>query len=303
MTDPLATYHLIDLEHMGQPKSVAACLLETADGPVVIDPGPTSTLPRLRAGLAETRRSVADLSAILLTHIHLDHAGATGTLVRENPRLTVYVHQRGAVHLVDPVKLLSSATRLYGSRMDQLWGEFAAVPEDRVVALAGGERLTLGNRQFEVAYTPGHASHHVCYFEPASGTAFVGDTGGLRTPQFDLVLPVTPPPDFDLEAWLDSMHRVRMWQPRELVLTHFGPSNHPERHLEALRSALLAWAEYAKDSLSVTGNDTDQMRWFLHQLEGWIEGRVRPELASRFLAGAGPEACWQGLARYWRKRG
>lgn len=302
MADARATYHLIDLEHMGQPESVAACLLQTSEGPVVVDPGPTTTLPRLRAGLARQGWQIADLAGLLLTHIHLDHAGATGTIARENPRAMVWVHERGAGHLVDPAKLLTSATRLYGSRMEELWGEFAAVPASQVRSLVGGETLDVGGRRLEVAYTPGHAWHHVSYFEPASGVAFVGDTAGIMTPRLPCVLPVTPPPDFDLEAWLASMHRIRMWQPREIVLTHYGPSLEPERHLEELRSALLVWAEYAKDSLSVTGTDTDQIRWFVGQLEGWIEGRVPPERAGRFLAGAGPEACWQGLARYWRKR-
>jgi glyoxylase-like metal-dependent hydrolase (beta-lactamase superfamily II) len=302
MTKPGATYHLIDLEHMGQRESVAACLLPTTAGPLVVDPGPTSTLPALRSGLAANGYEIADLAGLLLTHIHLDHAGASGTIMRENPRMMVWVHARGAPHMVDPTKLLQSATRLYGSRMDELWGEFAAVPADRVRVLAGGESVDVGGRHLEVAYTPGHAAHHVSYFEPESGVAFVGDTAGLKTPGLPWVLPPTPPPEFDLEAWLDSMHRIRMWRPRELVLTHYGPSSDPERHLEALRSALLAWSEYAKDSLSVTGSDGDQIRWFVHQLEGWIDGRVPAEQAKRYLASAGVEGCWQGLARYWRKQ-
>lgn len=302
MADGGATYRLIDLQHMGRPESVGACMVETSAGPLVIDPGPASTLPALKTGLAELGYEVADLSALLLTHIHLDHAGGTGTLARENPRLTVYVHDLGAPHVADPSKLLKSATRLYGDKMDELWGEVAPVASGRIRSLSGGETLELGGRELRVAYTPGHAAHHVSYFEPASGVAFVGDTGGLMSPRLPCVLPVTPPPEFDLEAWLDSIHRIRMWNPREIVLTHFGPSAEPEHHLEELRSAILVWAEYARDSLSQTGTDPDRVGWFIRQLEVWIEGRVASERARKFLAGAGPEACWQGLVRYWRNR-
>jgi glyoxylase-like metal-dependent hydrolase (beta-lactamase superfamily II) len=302
MAAPDATYALIDLLHMGRPQSVAACLIETAEGPIVLDPGPSATMPRLRAGLAERGYEVGDLSALLLTHIHLDHAGASGTIARENPRVRVHVHEIGAPHLADPSKLLSSATRLYGDKMQELWGEVAPVPAHQLVVLKGGEQLSLGGRGFEVAYTPGHAWHHVSYFDRESGTAFVGDTAGLMSPRLPCVLPVTPPPDFDLEAWLDSMHRIRQWRPGEIVLTHYGPSTDPERHLEELRSGLLAWAEYARDSLLLTGTDEGRIRWFIAELTGWIVGRVAPERATKFLAGAGPEACWHGLARYWRKK-
>jgi glyoxylase-like metal-dependent hydrolase (beta-lactamase superfamily II) len=302
MADSGATYHLIDLEHGGRPESVAACLLETADGPVVLDPGPSSTLPRLRAGLAQHGYALGDLSALLLTHIHLDHAAACGTIVQENSRLKVHVHELGAPHLVDPSKLITSATRLYGERMDALWGEVAPVPTDRVRVLTGGETLRFGDRQLEVAYTPGHAWHHVSYFDPAGGTAFVGDAAGIMSPRLPCVLPVTPPPDFDLEAWLGSIHLIRQWKPMQIVLTHYGPSEHPEEHFEALRSGLLIWAEYARDSLSVTGTDETRIVWFIRELEGWLQGRVPAARAKTFLAGAGPEACWHGLARYWRKR-
>lgn len=302
MADSGATYHVIDLFHLGRAESVGACLVETAAGPLVIDPGPASTIPALRRGLAGHGYEIADLTALLLTHIHLDHAGGTGTLARENPRLTVYVHEVGAPHVADPSKLLKSATRLYGDKMEELWGEVAAVPSERIRALHGGETLDLGGRGFEVAYTPGHAAHHVSYFEPEAGVAFVGDTGGLMSPGLPCVLPVTPPPEFDLEAWLDSIHRIRTWRPREIVLTHFGPSRDPERHFEELRTAILIWAEYARDSLSQTGTDPDRAAWFIRQLEVWIEGRVAPERARKFLSGAGPEACWQGLVRYWKTR-
>jgi glyoxylase-like metal-dependent hydrolase (beta-lactamase superfamily II) len=294
---------LIDLKHMGRPQSVATYLLETRTGPVIVDPGPASTIPALRAGLAEQGYEVEDLAALLLTHIHLDHAGGSGTLARENPGLLVYVHRVGAPHVADPSKLLRSATQLYGDKMEQLWGDVAPVPPEQIQMLSGGEVLALGGREFEVAYTPGHAAHHVSYFERGTGIAFVGDTAGLRGPPHFSVLPVTPPPDFNLEAWLDSLRTIAAWRPDRLALTHFGVSPDPERHLEDLRAGLVAWAERAQDSLAIPGNDADRLKWFGVQLEGWLDGRVPADQARKFLGGAGVEACWQGLARYWRKMG
>jgi glyoxylase-like metal-dependent hydrolase (beta-lactamase superfamily II) len=304
MADAHATsYSVIDLQHMGRRESVAACVLQSSEGPLVVDPGPASTLPFLRDGLERLGFGLGDLSGILLTHIHLDHAGATGTIARENPRLRVFVHSKGAPHLIDPSKLLASATRLYGDRMQELWGEVAAVPSDQVTSLEGEERLRLGGREIAVTYTPGHAWHHVTYFEPDNRVAFVGDTAGLMTPGLPCVLPVTPPPEFDLEAWLHSIHRLRMLDPAEIFLTHYGPSRDPASHLEELRSGLLAWSEYARDSLTLTGTDASRIVWFTSRLEEWIEGRVAPDRARKFLAGAGPDACWHGLRRYWSRSG
>lgn len=292
---------VIDLEHMGRPESVAACLLQTREGPLIVDPGPASTLPKLTAGLARHGYEIADLAGLLLTHIHLDHAGASGTIARENPRLRVFVHERGAEHLVDPSKLLSSAARLYGDKMEPLWGEVAPVPAEQIRQLIGGEVLALGGRELMVAYTPGHAAHHVSYFEPESGVAFVGDTAGLRSPPYPTVLPVTPPPEFDLEEWLDSLHRIRAWAPREIVLTHFGPWPDPEQHLRDLRAGLVAWAEYARSSLALAGTDEDRLAWFGGKLMEWLDGRVPAEPARKFLDGAGVEACWRGLVRYLKR--
>ncbi len=191
----------IDLHHLGRERVIAAYLV---DG-VIVDPGPSSCLPTLLEALGdETPR------ALLLTHIHLDHAGASGSLVRRWPELEVYVHERGAPHMVDPARLLESATRLYGADMDRLWGEFVAVPEERLRVLQGGEQILDG--AFEVAYTPGHASHHVCYLH--DGTAFVGDVGGVRIMPGSLTIPPTPPPDIDIEAWQQSLELVRGWRAR-----------------------------------------------------------------------------------------
>lgn len=291
---------LIDLEHLGERDSVTAYLLESSEGPVIVDPGPAATLPRLRTGLEQRGYQLGDLRALLLTHIHLDHAGASGTLARANPKLVVHVHEKGAPHLAEPSKLVNSATRLYGDRMEALWGEILPVPMDQINVVSGGELLSIGGLNLEVAYTPGHAWHHVSYLDRRTGVAFVGDTAGLRGPRVPVILPVTPPPDFDLSAWLESIDRILLWQPNRIALTHFGTWSDPAQHFAALREGLLAWAGYAKETLTLPGSDEDRVRFFVERLHQWIEGRAPTAHAASFLGAAGPEACWQGLARYWR---
>jgi len=189
---------VIDVMHLGRPH-VIGCW--EVDG-VLVDPGPESSLRTVLDALGDEQPR-----AVLLTHIHLDHAAATGALVRRWPDLEVYVHERGAPHLIDPSKLLASAERLYGDDMQRLWGEILPVPEANVRALGGGETV-LGMR---VAYTPGHASHHVCYLQEESGTAFVGDVAACRIPPSQLVMPPTPPPDIDVPTWEGSLDVIAGW--------------------------------------------------------------------------------------------
>src|SRR6185437_2288620 len=222
----------IDVLHLGRER--VTCAFEI-DG-LIVDPGPSSAVENMLRELSEPPR------ALLLTHIHLDHAGATGTLVRRWPSLQVYVHERGAPHLVDPSKLLRSAGQLYGDDMDRLWGEVLPVPEENLHVLAGGETV----EGFRVAYTPGHASHHVCYLHEETGDAYVGDVAGVRIPPYEHTVAPTPPPDIDVEAWLDSLHTVASWNPHSLCLTHFGQVTDVAEHLHRVRSALLGAADSAR---------------------------------------------------------
>jgi glyoxylase-like metal-dependent hydrolase (beta-lactamase superfamily II) len=246
--------------------------------------------------------TIGDVRHVLLTHIHLDHAGATGTLVHENPAIEVVVHERGAAHLVDPSKLLESATRLYGAAMDRLWGEVRAVPASSVRALTGGERMTAGGRTFEVAYTPGHASHHVSYFEPATGVAFVGDTAGIRRGPGIFVMPPTPPPDVDLESWRQSLDRITAWRPSTLFVTHFGPYGDVAAHVADLVDRLEQNSALARSLVARDLDEGERARQFVEALRRALRG-VMPEGDAEQYESAGNFAYnWLGLARYWRKK-
>jgi glyoxylase-like metal-dependent hydrolase (beta-lactamase superfamily II) len=271
---------LIDLLHLGRERVIGSWVVEDA----LVDPGPSSCLPALLRALGEQRPR-----ALLLTHIHLDHAGATGSLVERWPELEVYVHERGAPHLVDPTRLLESARRLYGEDMDRLWGEFLPVPEARLRILEGGERLLDG--RFEVAYTPGHASHHVSYLY--GRTAFVGDVGGVRIAPGSLTVPPTPPPDIDLEAWHDSIGRLKAWQPERLVMTHFGASQDVEPQLAELGARLEEWAQRAA---------TQDLERFVAGITEDVKRGAEPTLVPAYFQAAPPGQLYAGLARYWRKR-
>ncbi len=270
---------VIDVMHLGVAR-VIGCW--EVDG-VLIDPGPTSCLDTLLDALEQPPR------ALLLTHIHLDHAGASGSLVERWPELEVYVHERGVAHMLDPSKLMKSASRLYGDDMDRLWGEMVPVPERNIRSLEGGERLLDG--AFEVAYTPGHASHHVSYRHGA--TALVGDVAGVRITPGPMTIPPTPPPDIDVEAWHESIERIRAWSPERLAMTHFGESEDVEAQLSELERRLDEYAERAR------GLELDE---FVSGLGADLEQGVEASLIGAYKQAAPPNQLYLGLERYWRKR-
>jgi glyoxylase-like metal-dependent hydrolase (beta-lactamase superfamily II) len=271
---------VIDVMHLGRPHVIGCWEVDGA----LVDPGPESSLSTLLEALGGERPR-----ALLLTHIHLDHAAATGAMVRRWPELEVYVHERGAPHLIDPSKLLASAGRLYGDRMQRLWGEIVPVPEANVKPLAGGEQV-LGMR---VAYTPGHASHHVCYLHE-SGTAFVGDVAAVSIPGVNLIVPPTPPPDIDIEAWIDSIGIVEGWEPERLALTHFGAIDDPAPHFARVRERLHEEAQLARD----LSEDAYEQR---HR-QRVTEHADSSESAEEMIQCVPPQYQWRGLDRYWRKR-
>jgi glyoxylase-like metal-dependent hydrolase (beta-lactamase superfamily II) len=303
---------VLDTNWVGHPKSIAAALLESDDHYAIVDPGPESTLATLREQLRSNGIEVTDLDAILLTHIHLDHAGATGALVRENPRLAVYVHGKGAQHMVDPAKLLNSAGRLWGDELKFLFGETLPVPPENLRILEGGETLKLGNRELDVAYTPGHASHHVSYFDDAAGVAFIGDTAGIRIDNGPYILPATPPPDIDLALWDQSFAATLDRRPARLFLTHYGYSDNPAGHIAEFRERLHHWADVAEEALVLaaedpTAQDSDArdaaaMNIFIKKSRAEMDEELGPVEAEHHAFTAALNLSFLGLARYIRKR-
>jgi glyoxylase-like metal-dependent hydrolase (beta-lactamase superfamily II) len=266
--------------HLGRDRVICAYDV----GGVIVDPGPSTCVETLVNALGgEIPR------ALLLTHIHLDHAGAAGVLCRRFPALAVYVHESGAPHLADPSNLLESASRLYGDDMERLWGEVAPVPEERITTLRGGEEL----EGFKVAYTPGHASHHVSYLHVDTGDVYVGDMAGVRIPPHQHTVAPTPPPDIDVEAWLDSLHTIAKWNPLALCLTHFGRVTDAEDQLHRVRTSLVEHADMAR-----RGGEED----FVRAMDREIRDAADAEAAERYVQAVPPEQAFQGLERYWRKR-
>ena len=234
---------MIDLYHNGRERSVCCYLLDTDDGPALFDCGPSTTIPALRSGLAEQGLELSDVRHLLLSHIHLDHSGAAGVLVREQPSLQVHVSEIGAPHLIEPDRLERSARRLYGETFDTLWGELAPVPRENVHVV--GSRV-LGLDCFP---TPGHASHHVSYLD-RDGTLYAGDAAGVRIQPGRYVMPPTPPPDVDVDGWERTIDAMEARTPERLALIHFGVADDPTRHLAALRLELRDWAEFIRGGAS-----------------------------------------------------
>jgi glyoxylase-like metal-dependent hydrolase (beta-lactamase superfamily II) len=273
----------IDTLHLGRRRWI--CCWQV--GEVLVDPGPTLSLEHVLAELDGWQPQ-----AILLTHIHFDHAGGTGSLMRRFPEIEVYVHERGAPHMVNPERLWASASQLYGEEnMLAMWGEFVPVPEDRLHALSGGETLKIGGDSFEVAYTPGHAKHHVSYLH--EGTAFVGDVGGVRIGVETPTVPPTPPPDIDVEAWHASLDLIRAWRPERLAITHFGAYEQPDQQLDELSDRLDRWAESARGE--------DQETW-IGTVQDDVRAAVSPEQFDSFMAAVPVDQAYAGLRRYWEKR-
>ncbi len=292
----------IDLNFQGVPNTIATAVLKGPDGVALVDPGPTSCLGALNAGLAALGIGLDQVRHVLLTHIHLDHAGASGTLAALNPGVTVWVHERGARHMADPRRLIESATRLYGDMMDTLWGEFLAVAEPQLRSLTGGERIEVAGRRLEVAYTPGHASHHVSYFDVGAGVAYCGDVAGIRIGGSPFVMPPTPPPDIDLALWRASVDTVRAWRPETLFLTHFGPHGGADAHLDALLERLDAHAALARRLRATPLDEAGREQAFAAEVARDLREHLDDASARAYELAVPPDHCYRGLARYWSKQ-
>jgi glyoxylase-like metal-dependent hydrolase (beta-lactamase superfamily II) len=277
----------IDLRHLATDQVIGVYLLDTEDGPALFDCGPTTCVQALEGGLGERGLELTQLRHLLLSHIHLDHAGAAGVLVRRHPGLQVHVSAVGAPHLVDPRRLKQSALRLYGDSFDTLWGELAPVPEENVHVV--GERA-LGLDAFP---TPGHASHHVSYMD-SEGTLYAGDATGVRVLPARHVLPAAPPPDIDLEAWNRTLDEIESRNPERLALIHFGVAEDPAEHVARTREQLGLWAERVRSGMS-EDEFVAACRADLIEAEDPDDPAVWEQAAPLWQS-------YLGLKRYWDRR-
>lgn len=268
----------IDTHYLGQQQQICCWLV---DDETLVDPGPTVSLEAIRSALGGRT-----LRRILVTHIHLDHSGGVGVLLREHPEAQVWVSQRGARHLVDPARLIASAEVVYGgaAELARLFGEIAPVPQERVRVVAAGrpERV----EEFEVAETPGHAKHHVSFLHSPSGDAYVGDTASVRLPGYQFVLPMTTPPDVDRPAWNRSLELIAGWSPQRLMLTHFGAYSDVAEHLARAREGLAAFGDLAAEL------GPEAWGRALAAAVGAATGQAR---VTGYATTMPPETLWEGL--------
>ncbi|MER2598685.1 MAG: MBL fold metallo-hydrolase [Caldilineales bacterium] len=291
----------IDLHFQGQPQVIAAYVLRGPHGVALVETGPASCYPALKAGLRALGIEVSEIRDILLTHIHLDHAGAAGWLARESGA-TVHVHAVGAPHLADPSKLLGSAQRIYGDAMDQLWGKTVAVPAQQIHALQDGDTVRVAGERVRALNTPGHAWHHMAYL--LDEACFTGDVAGVSFPALNHVRVPTPPPEIDVEAWQASLARLIEARPMQLYPTHFGAvTGDSTAHLRCVEETLLAAAAFV-DVRRADGQDSAEI---ISAFTEWAAGRAAADgadqaAAERFELIVPSTMCVQGLLRYWQKR-
>jgi len=288
---------VLDLQFQGAKRVIASFLLESKEGPILIETGPESAYPRLVAALGEEGLAPEEVRHVFVTHIHLDHAGAAWRLAELGAR--VYVHPKGAPHLVDPSRLLASAERIYGEMLRPLWGELKGISQERIRVLADGEVVEVGGVKVQALETPGHAGHHHAYL--VEGVVFAGDIAGVRIAPGP-VLPPTPPPDIHLESWYASLDRLLVLRPEALYLTHFGAYGDVEAHLLALRETLEAWAGFVLARMREGLSQEEMTRRFEAY---WREGLAKAgvdEAGMRLYELADPPYMnLQGLVRYWQK--
>jgi glyoxylase-like metal-dependent hydrolase (beta-lactamase superfamily II) len=290
----------VDLNFMGTESVIASFLLVGDDSAALVETGPTTCLERLMGGLEEHNVSPQDVRQVFLTHIHLDHAGASGHLAELLPNATFYVHEVGYPHMADPSKLLKSATRIYGERMEELWGEARPVPENRLEVLKGGEELEAAGGVLVAHYTPGHAYHHLAYLE--TGALFTGDVAGIRLPGQSYVRPPTPPPEIDLELWVQSIERIRQLSPGSLWPTHFGRFDDVERHLGELEQRLQDWVLFVEERMDGAGRDEIADELKTKGDAEMLAGGARPEDSERYDLAGDYGTLTDGLMRYVSKR-
>ena len=293
----------ISLPFQDEEEIIGSYLLAGKDELVLIDPGPSSTLDALLERMRYTGFDPQDLTHILVTHVHLDHAGAVGSLARRVPKARVSVHKLGAPHLLDTSKLVASAKRIYGEKMQQLWGTIEPVPEEQLNVLEGNEILNLADRRLEVHYAPGHAIHHVIFFDAHSGELFAGDVAGVRLQGNDFVRPPTPPPDLDLEAWSASLDLLKRLRPDVLYIAHYGAVRNMRSHISSLRERLYGWGDFVLHAMNEGKTEEEIIAMLIKQANPELErvSRTFRDVVRYDIATNYPMTV-QGYMRYWRKK-
>ena len=292
----------ISLPFQGEPEIIGSYLLAGGNELAIIDPGPGSMLEHLLAAIREAGFDPQDVTHILATHVHLDHAGATGSLIHHTPRAQVYVHSKGAPHLLDTTKVVVSAARIFGERMYSLWGDIEPTPRERLRILEGGDTLNAAGRRLEVHYTPGHAVHHIIFFDVHSGELFAGDVAGVRLPGIDYVRPPTPPPDLDLEAWSESMQLVKSLRPDVLYIAHFGAVRNASQHFERLHEKLYAWGDFVLAAMRGGKNEAEITSMLIEKTQPELARVAQdPHALVRYEIATNYPMTVQGYMRYWKK--
>lgn len=293
----------ISLPFQDEEEIIGSYLLAGNNELVLIDPGPGSTLEALLIGIREAGFDPQDLTHILVTHVHLDHAGVVGSLARRTSRAQVYVHSQGAAHLLDTSKLVASAHRIYGARMDQLWGKIESVPEEQLKSIKGGDILNVAGRRLEVHYTPGHAIHHVIFFDAHSGELFAGDVAGVRLQDSNFVRPPTPPPDLDLEEWSASLDLVKRLRPDILYISHYGAVHAIASHISSLRERLYGWGDFVLHAMNEGKSEEEIITLLIKQANPELE-RVSRDFHDvvRYDIATNYPMTVQGYMRYWKKK-
>ena len=297
----------IDHAWLGHRGIIASYLLDGGGGSgelALVEAGPASTVPTLVAGIRAAGRDPAEVAHLFLTHVHLDHAAAAGLLLRDHfPRARVYVHPAGARHLADPSRLLASAARLYGERMDELWGPMLPVPPERITVLEDGASVRAAGGEVRALETPGHATHHLAFHLPASGAVFTGDVVGVRLAGASYVRPPTPPPEFDPVLWRASLGALRRAAPERLLLTHFGGFSDAARHLDELERRLDAWTRWAAARVRSGADAASLARELAERGDAEIRDATgSPALAALYEAAVPYSMMAAGIVR-WLSRG
>ena len=288
----------IDLHFQNKTQAIASYLIRHGDAVVLIESGPGSTLPALEAALANEHLTPRDITHVLLTHIHLDHAGAAGWLSKQGAE--IYVHPNGAAHMLNPEKLIASATRIYGDRMDTLWGEFLPVEQNQLKVPQDAEEIIIGNLRFVAINTPGHAEHHYSYlFEDV---CFSGDVGGVRIPGFQYLRAPMPPPELHFERWLESIARLRKEKFTRIAPTHFGMYDDVEWHLNELERNLVTTRKWLEEIMPADPS-VEEVR---AKLEAWmeeqsIEQNLSDDVIRAYVLANPIGMSADGLMRYWKK--